>query len=164
MIRTEREITDPEEIREIIAGANVCRLGMCEGERPYVVPVCFGVDGERLYFHCALEGTKLGILRQNPNVCAEFEDVKTELVPSDTPCKTSINYRSVIAFGKAVFVEDPVEIRHGLDTIVRQYGGNPTQYSDGALARTLIIRIDIESITGRKNWKRVTESKGGRGT
>lgn len=68
MRRKEREICDPEEMESIISRACVCRLAMCEGYAPYVVPLCFGYEGEYLYFHSATEGRKLEILKKNPRV------------------------------------------------------------------------------------------------
>ena len=37
----------------------VCRLGLCDGGEPYVVPLCFGYDGEALYFHAAPDESEL---------------------------------------------------------------------------------------------------------
>ena len=31
--------------------AQICRLGLCKDNRPYIVPVNFGYDGEHIYFH-----------------------------------------------------------------------------------------------------------------
>ncbi|RAZ95235.1 pyridoxamine 5'-phosphate oxidase family protein, partial [Klebsiella oxytoca] len=60
MRRTDREVTDPVKIREIITSCDCCRLGFCDGERAYVVPLDFGFeerDGRyTFYFHGAKEG------------------------------------------------------------------------------------------------------------
>ena len=39
---------------------------------PYCVPLSLVRLENRLYFHCALEGTKLDLLRKNPQVCLSF--------------------------------------------------------------------------------------------
>ena len=39
---------------------------------PYSVPLSLVRVGEKLYFHCALEGTKLDLLRSQPKVCLSF--------------------------------------------------------------------------------------------
>ena len=56
MRRKEKEIKDTAEIEEILSKAFVCRLGLCDNGRPYVVPLCFGYEDNALYIHCAKEG------------------------------------------------------------------------------------------------------------
>ena len=69
MCRKDREITDPEKIRAVIGECAVCRLGLADGKRVYVVPVNFGHVEEAgrhvLYFHGAKEGRKMDLIRQN---------------------------------------------------------------------------------------------------
>ena len=72
MRRKDKEITDTAIIEEILSKATVCRLGLCEENQPYVVPLCFGYEDNALYFHCANHGKKLVILRKNNNVCFSF--------------------------------------------------------------------------------------------
>jgi hypothetical protein len=61
MRRKEKEITDRAELEAVIAEAQVCRLAMCDGAHPYVVPLCFGYEAGTFYVHCAAEGQKLAI-------------------------------------------------------------------------------------------------------
>ena len=72
MRRQEREISDRAAIDAIIRACQVCRLGMVDGDLPYIVPMSFGYDGRALYFHCATQGRKLDVLRRRPRVCFEF--------------------------------------------------------------------------------------------
>ena len=71
MRRQDREIKDPAVLRQILGRAIVCRVAMCDGDRPYLVPFSFVVEGDALYVHSAAHGRKLEILRRNPNVCFE---------------------------------------------------------------------------------------------
>ena len=59
MRRKDREINDKFAIESIIRKASVCRLAMVDGNRPYIVPLCFGYQGDALYFHSANVGKKL---------------------------------------------------------------------------------------------------------
>ena len=54
MRRKEREITGIDDIEKVIKSANVCRIGLVDGDEPYVVPVCFGYERGALYFPQAL--------------------------------------------------------------------------------------------------------------
>ena len=69
MRRMERAIEDKVEIAKILNNAQVGRLGLSMNEQPYVVPVNFAFDHERIYFHCADTGMKLDFLRNNTHVC-----------------------------------------------------------------------------------------------
>ena len=73
MRRSDREIRDRSSIDGILHAASVCHLALCDGDRPYVVPMSYGYDGDRLYFHCASEGRKLDVVRRNPNACFAVE-------------------------------------------------------------------------------------------
>ena len=106
-----------KEIDAILREALVCRLGLCEGGRPYVVPLCFGYEDNALYFHCSKKGKNIDIIKANNNACFEVE-VDCELVEAEKACKWDIKYKSVIGFGTAELIED-VELKHkGLDVIM----------------------------------------------
>ncbi len=150
MRRTEKEINDQTEIDSIIEHSQVCRLAMVDGDTPYLVPLCFGYRDGVLYFHSAKEGKKIDILRQNNSVCFEFEIV-SGLSTGKTACDWGINYRSVIGFGKAVILEDQAEKRSALEVITAQYADKDYKLTDGAVKETLVIKVDIESMTGKRS-------------
>jgi len=143
MKRTE----DRDVIESIIQRASVCRIGMCDGGRPYVVPVCFGYRDNVLYFHSGPTGRKLDLLRRNDAVCIEF-DIDHQIVRDEDPCEWSMKYRSVIGFGQASFIEDAKEKKKALDIIIEHYDGQG-EYSDGVLRSTTVVKIDVESFTAK---------------
>lgn len=85
MRRRDREITDISVMESIIRDSSVCRMGLCDGDRPYVVPMNFGYRDGKVYMHSALEGKKLDIIRKNPDVCLEFE-TDLEIVRAEEAC------------------------------------------------------------------------------
>ena len=70
MRRSDREIADKSEIIRIIEKCDVCRLALSQNNAPYIVPMSFGYEYAdnklTIYFHCAKEGRKLDIIRENP--------------------------------------------------------------------------------------------------
>ena len=48
-----------ENIEAIIRKASVCRLGMLDGDTPYIVPLCFGYRDDTLYFHGSMKSRKV---------------------------------------------------------------------------------------------------------
>jgi nitroimidazol reductase NimA-like FMN-containing flavoprotein (pyridoxamine 5'-phosphate oxidase superfamily) len=150
MRRKEKEITDKAEIESIIKQSLVCRLAMSVDGEPYIVPLCFGYTDGVLYMHSAKEGKKIEILKQNNGVCFEF-DIATEVTTGKTACDWGMNYRSVIGFGKASFVEDLEEKRKALEIITVQYAGKTYKLTDGAVKETLVIKVDVEAMTGKQS-------------
>ena len=150
MRRKEKEIKEKTGLEEIIKRALVCRLAMSVDNQPYVVPLCFGYRDGRLYIHCAGEGLKLDMLRKNSRVCFEF-DVDQALVTSGNACEWGIKGQSIVGFGRAFLMDDPESKREALDLIMEHYGAKgPFSYKETAFRKALIIRIEIESMTGKK--------------
>ena len=78
MRRKDRQVTEKEEILQIMQNCDVVRLGIKnEDSYPYIVPLNFGmeeVEGQVvLYLHSALEGHKLDLLRKDSYVSFEME-------------------------------------------------------------------------------------------
>lgn len=150
MRRKEREITDRAAMEAIIQETEVCRMGLCDGGKPYVVPMNFGYRDGKVYMHSAVEGRKLDVIRKNPDVCLVFEaDTKIESGPE--ACSFTTKYSSVMAWGKASIQEQPEEKAFGMNVLMKHYAGKEFEFPAQALARLVVIRVDIEKMTGKQN-------------
>ncbi len=150
MRRRDREVTDKNAIEDIILRSKVCKLAMCEKNQPYIVPLCFGFKDNTLYFHSAPKGKKIDILKKNTNVCFEFE-ILAQVVKSAKACKWGMKYRSVIGYGKADFIKDEDMKRQAFDIIMKQYTDESFDYEEALLKSTLIIKVEIQSMTGKQS-------------
>ena len=150
MRRKEKEITDKAEIEAIIKQSLVCRLALSDEGAPYLIPLCFGYEQSALYFHSAKAGKKLDILKRNNRVCFEF-DIATEVTTGKTACDWGMNYRSVIGFGLASFVENVEQKRRALEIITAQYADKAYKLTDGAVKETCVLKVDKESMTGKQS-------------
>ena len=150
MRRSDREITDRKAIEEIISRSKVCKLAMCEGGVPYIVPMCFGFKDNILYLHSAPKGKKIEILEKNPNVCFEFE-ILTQIIQSAKACKWGMKYKSVIGFGTAGFITDDDLKREAFDIIMNQYSDELFSYEEAPLRSARIIKVEIHSMTGKQS-------------
>ena len=150
MRKKEKEITKKSAIETVIAKSLVCRLALSDNDSPYVVPLSFGYKDKVLYFHGSQKGTKIDIIKKNPKVCFEF-DTDTEIVKAEDACRWTMRYRSVIGFGKAMFLEDIEEKRKALDIIMSQYSNRIFQFDDAILKKTGVIKVEIESMTGKQS-------------
>ena len=152
MRRKEKEITNTREINAIIQKAKVCRLGLAVDNTPYIVPVFFGYENNCLYIHCAKEGRKLDMIRQNNTVCFEMEG-DTEITNRDkSPCQWSSAYRSVIGWGSASILENPEEKKQALDVIMKHYSNRtPFEYNKKAVEEVVIIKIVVAHLSGKES-------------
>jgi nitroimidazol reductase NimA-like FMN-containing flavoprotein (pyridoxamine 5'-phosphate oxidase superfamily) len=146
-----QEIADRDTLEDILRRALVCRIGLADGNAPYIVPVCFGYRNGHIYFHSAREGRKIDIIRRNKHVCFEAE-VDVEVVPGEPACKWTMKYKSVIGFGAASLVEDRDEKIHALNVIMDHYSAAGSyDYESHALDLAAIIKIEITSMTGKRS-------------
>jgi nitroimidazol reductase NimA-like FMN-containing flavoprotein (pyridoxamine 5'-phosphate oxidase superfamily) len=148
--RSDKEVTDPQELENIIRSSPVCRIGLCDGDQPYVVPVCFGYESGIMYIHSYPGGKKMEIIRKNPRVCIEI-DSGIEPVPAESPCNRGMKYRSVIAFGTCRVLSGTDEKKNALKIILEHYGVNREDVPDFSPDGVDVITIDIETITGKKS-------------
>ncbi|MDR2514119.1 MAG: pyridoxamine 5'-phosphate oxidase family protein [Christensenellaceae bacterium] len=154
MRRSDREITDLARIEEIIRGCDVLRLGLNDGGYPYVVPLNFGfemLDGLPVfYFHCALEGKKLELIKNDPRAFFEL-DRAHRLVLSDDAARCTMEYESVMGRGLCAFIEDEAEKLRALRLLLGQYregAGNMPLRSE-AVAVTCAFKLESSQITAK---------------
>jgi len=149
MRRADKEITSKAAIEGIISRSLVCRLALADENQPYIVPLCFGYKDNSLYFHSAVQGKKIDIIKKNNRVCFEF-DIDYEVIKADKACEWGMQYKSVVGFGQASFLEDSESKRRALDIIMKQYSGESSAYPEAKLKHTVIIKVDIQHMTGKQ--------------
>ncbi|MFA5904308.1 MAG: pyridoxamine 5'-phosphate oxidase family protein, partial [Desulfobacula sp.] len=110
MRRKEREIRNTEDIEQILKDSRILRLAMVDGDRPYMVPMNFGYRNRVLYLHSAPEGTKIDLIKKNPNVCFEVDEI-IQFRKARLACDWGVAYKSVIGSGKAVLFYNQEEKR-----------------------------------------------------
>lgn len=153
MRRKDREVTGLENILAIIRQCQVCHLGMCQEGRPYVLPLNFGAELEDgaivLYFHGAKEGRKLDVIRENPQVCAQF-DCGHKLLTGPIACAHSFAFESVVGFGQAEILEEHGDKAQGLASIHRQTTGKEFAFSPEQTGTAAVIRVTLTEVTGKR--------------
>ncbi len=149
MRRKDREITDKKVMLDIISRAQVCYLGMSRDNMPYVIPINFGYKDNTIYFHCALEGEKIDILQENPNVCLLF-NIDNKLINNITQDDWSMYYKSVIAYGKVEFIMDIALRQRAIDIMFKHYGGEDYPLPKPVLEKTMFLKVIIEKMTGKQ--------------
>ena len=146
MRRSEKEIYDPEIIQYVFEHGDICRLGLIDGDIAYIVPMNFGYDNKYIYFHSAVKGRKIDILKGNPLVSFEI-DVDHKIKESNSACGWSASYLSVMGRGKVEFIDDPEEKKRGLNLIMKKYSGKHDWTFPGEMVtKTLVFRLSTDHI------------------
>jgi nitroimidazol reductase NimA-like FMN-containing flavoprotein (pyridoxamine 5'-phosphate oxidase superfamily) len=150
MRRKEKEITDKKGIEDVIRSCLVCRLALIDGDYPYIVPVNFGYQSNILYFHSAMSGKKLNLLKKNNHAAFEF-DTRLELIKAEEACDWSIKFQSVMGFGKISMIESPPEKKEALTLIMAQYSEQPFDLPEKSIKGTAVYKLEIEQMTGKSS-------------
>ena len=149
MRRKEKQITDNKQMEQILSQAQVCRLAMVDKGQPYVVPLNFGYGDGCLYFHSAPEGRKIDVLKADPRVCFEVDEL-VKMNKAAAACDWGVSFKSVIGTGTARILDTPAEKKAGLDIIMAQYSGRTFDYPEEKLAKTAVIQVVIHEMTGKQ--------------
>ena len=152
MTRRERQVTDINEIINILDKSKVVHLGMVDGDEPYVVPMNYGYimeDGKlTIYLHGAKRGRKLDLIRKNPKVffemCCDIEPFEGEVA-----CKYGITYASVMGRGIAEIVEDVEEKKFALSALMKTQTGKDFEFEDKMTTIVSIIKITTLEYTAK---------------
>ena len=151
MRRKDKEITNQSDLESILQKAQVCRLGLLDGNVPYIVPVHYGYKKGQIYIHAAKEGKKINLLKKNPKVCFEVE-LDHKIRNTGIPCKWSTTYKSIIGYGKASLLTDIEEKKLALGILIDHYApGTIYDFSRRKVDGVAVIKITIDSMTGKQS-------------
>ena len=156
MRRKDREITNLDEVIDILEHTDVIRLAMNNGDYPYIVPVnfCYELTTNNqliFYIHGAKVGTKVELLRQNPLLSFEL-DTGHQLITNEKACKYSFDYASVIGNGHATFIEEPTAKIAALQIIMNKFAPNKTfTITEGDVKPVVVIKITVHAYTAKKH-------------
>ena len=137
-----------EELERILRNGKYCVMAVSgDDDYPYAVPVNYVYDGTSIYIHSATQGHKIDALKRNTKctLCVVDQD---DVIPEEF---TSY-FRSVIVFGNAHFVESAEDKTAALRLLGDKYspGIDPEAEISRFIKAVCIVRIDIESVTGKE--------------
>ena len=115
---------------------------------PYGVPISYVYDGDKsIYFHSAVNGHKIDCIEANSR--CSFCVVDQDMV---VPEEFTTYFRSVIVRGSIRLVKDHDEIMKGLLLMCDKYspGIDPDSEISKCFNRVAILRLDVESLTGKE--------------
>ncbi len=150
--RKDKEITDEAKVKAILLEARHVTIAMSLNDEPYLATLSHGYDESRncVYFHCAREGKKVGILKTNPRIWGQA------LVDNGYQQGSCDHlYRTAQFRGSITFIDDQEEKEHALRVMIKHLDEDPEkiiieQITPHSTERILIGRIDIDYLSGKR--------------
>ncbi len=148
-----RLITNRKDLEEIILKCPACHIAMVDREGlPYLLPFNFGYEDGIIYFHSGRTGKKIDILTQNPNVCVEFStDYQLRFQSENVACSYTMKYRSVLAYGKVEFIEDPEQKIQIMNKVMKHYISDNFTYNPPSMKEVSCWIVRIHKMEGKIN-------------
>lgn len=115
----ERGRYDFDSVARILDSGFICHVGYVIDGRPYVTPTSYWREGDHVYWHGSSASRMLRTAQGETDVCLTVSLIDG-LVLARSAFHHSINYRSVMLFGKAVKVEDPDHKLQALENFVER--------------------------------------------
>jgi nitroimidazol reductase NimA-like FMN-containing flavoprotein (pyridoxamine 5'-phosphate oxidase superfamily) len=136
----------------IIDEALSCHVGFAIDGRPWVIPTIHARIDDRLYLHGSVANHMLRSLAGGVETCVTITLIDG-LVLARSAFHHSMNYRSVMVFGRAVSVEDADEKNAALHALVehvvpgRMADARPP--SPAELRTTTVLRLPIDEASAK---------------
>jgi hypothetical protein len=139
-------------VNEILDEGFVCHVGFVAGGQPFVIPTGYGRVGRTLYLHGAKASRMLKALSAGGEVCVTVTLVDG-LVLARSAFHHSVNYRSVVVFGRARLVEDEGEKNAALEAftehVCRGRWADVRWPTPEELAATTVVALPLDEASAK---------------
>jgi len=147
-----RGVYDREAIYKILDEAFVCHMGFTMDGQPYVIPTMFARVGDAIYVHGSAASRMLRGLSDSLPVCITVT-LADGLILARSVFNHSMNYRSVVALGKATLIAEPAEklesLRAYTEKILPGRWNDARQPNEKELKATSILKLPLTEISAK---------------
>ncbi len=149
-----RRVEDYSEIYAILDEGLVAHVGFNDPEsnEPMVIPVAYGRDGDRILFHGSTGSRMFMALKAGVRICATVTLIDG-IVSARSPFNSSMNYRSVMAFGVGKVLEGEEKIKALYAVSERLIPGlwdAGREQTAKEYAQTMMVELKLDDVTAKK--------------
>jgi len=148
----QRGVYDRETIYKILDEGLVCHVGFSADGQPFVIPTLYARIGDAVYFHGSAASRMLRGVSEGANVCVTVT-LTDGIVLARSVFNHSMNYRSVVALGKATLVDAPQEkleaLRAFTEKILPSRWDDARQPNEKELKSTSILRLTLTEASAK---------------
>jgi nitroimidazol reductase NimA-like FMN-containing flavoprotein (pyridoxamine 5'-phosphate oxidase superfamily) len=148
----QRGVYERDEIYKILDEGMVCHVGFAMDDQPYVIPTLYGRVGDAIYFHGSAASRMLRGLSGGASVCVTVT-LTDGIVVARSIFNHSMNYRSVVALGRAMLVDESSEKLEALRALSEKI--LPGRWEDARkpnaqeLKATSILRLPLTEVSAK---------------
>jgi len=139
----------------------VCHVGLATPDGPVVIPTLYARDGDRLLLHGSVASRLLRTAAAEGTPLCVTVTLVDALVLARSAFHHSMNYRSVVVFGRAAKIDDPAEKRRALDVLVEAMVPGRTAEarapSDVELRQTLVLAVPLDEVSVKRRTHGVVD-------
>jgi hypothetical protein len=147
-----RGIYERETVYRILDEGLVCHVGFVADSKPVVIPTSYGRKGDTLYLHGSPGSRMFRALGKGADVCIAVT-LLDGLVLARSAFHHSMNYRSVVIFGKATPLEDTAAKREALRAFTEHVAPGRWQEirqpSEKELQSTTVLAIPLKEVSAK---------------
>jgi nitroimidazol reductase NimA-like FMN-containing flavoprotein (pyridoxamine 5'-phosphate oxidase superfamily) len=151
--RSERGAHTREVIYPILDEGLVAHVGITVDGQPYVLPMVYGRDGDRLFLHGSVASRLLRALDAGTPVCVTVT-LLDALVMARSQFHHSVNYRSVVVLGTARRIRDQEVAARALACVVDHVApgraGQARPPTDSELRQTAVLELVIDEASAKQ--------------
>jgi uncharacterized protein len=163
--KPERAAYDFETAAAILDDALICHVGIVRDGAPVVIPMIHARVDNRLYLHSSPAAGLARDARGGPEVCVTASLVDG-LVLARCGRSHSLNYRSVVVFGRAEPVTDDAEKRRALEAFVEHVTPGRSEHlrptSDREVREVDVLALDLDELSAKVRTGPPLDSDGDR--
>ncbi|MBK9727027.1 MAG: pyridoxamine 5'-phosphate oxidase family protein [Saprospiraceae bacterium] len=149
---TKREMNDVENVHAILDAGFLCHVAFQHQGQTMMIPTAYGREEDDLYLHGSTKNFMLNQILDGQISCISVTHLDG-IVLAKTLFDTSVNYRSVVLFGKAILLTDETERLKGMkiitENIVKGRWDEVKIGDENQLKATMVIRFTIEKASAK---------------
>jgi nitroimidazol reductase NimA-like FMN-containing flavoprotein (pyridoxamine 5'-phosphate oxidase superfamily) len=151
--KPQRELFDRDEINQLLDSEFVAHVGFSDLDTgmPFVIPLGFVRDGDRILLHGSTGSRLFMQMAKGMDICVTVTRINA-LVSARTPAVSSMNYESVMIFGKATVLQEDAKLEamkqlsNKLIPGIWDYAALP---SSKDFAGTIIVELPLKKVTAK---------------
>lgn len=149
-----RSVEEQEEIYSILDEGMVAHVGFIDptSNEPVVIPVAYGRDGDRILFHGSTGSRMFMALKSGVQICATVT-LLDGIVSARSPFNSSMNYRSVMAFGVPKVLEGEAK-KQALyavsERLIPGLWNAGREQTKKEFAQTMMVELKLDDVTAKK--------------
>ena len=147
-----RGVYDREPVYQILDEGFICHAGFAVDGQPYVIPTGYARRDDELYIHGSQASRMLRTLRTGVDLCVTVTLVDG-LVLARSAFHHSMNYRSVVVFGRAFLVEEGeaklAALRAFSEHVIPGRWDDVRKPNDQELDQTTVLSLPLEEASAK---------------